>query len=103
MSQPYLLPFTSMPDLEPDVAPPCKKPRSLAAVLLHISSEENSSQTPLTPLQTVMNKIASYQEFPSSSHETDPLRWWKGEEGRFPNLACLACKYLCVCGTSVPS
>ena len=94
---------TSVPDLEPDVAPPCKKHRGLAAGLLHISSEEKTSQAPVTPLQTVMNEIASYQEFPSSSPETDPLVWWKGEEGRFPNLACLAHKYLCVCGTSVPS
>ena len=36
--------------------------------------------------------------------ETDPLiLWWTGEKGHFPTLAKLAQKYLCVCGTSVPS
>ena len=32
----------------------------------------------------------------------NPLLWWKAECRRFPALAHLAAKYLCVCG-SVPS
>ena len=31
------------------------------------------------------------------------LAWWKVECGWLPNLANLAKKYLCICGTSVPS
>ena len=63
----------------------------------------SQEQTPLTPLQTIENEIASYKNFPKTTPDTDPLVWWKGEGGRFPNLAHLAQKYLTVCGTSVPS
>ncbi len=35
--------------------------------------------------------------------DADPLDWWKVEHSHFPHLAQLARKYLCVCGTSVPS
>ena len=32
----------------------------------------------------------------------NPLEWWKTENSKFPNLANLAKKYLCICGTGVP-
>ena len=35
--------------------------------------------------------------------EENPLNWWKVENQRYPTLAKLAQKYLCVCATSVPS
>ena len=35
--------------------------------------------------------------------DSDPLQWWKHEEKHLPVLAVLAKKYLCICGTSVPS
>ena len=57
----------------------------------------------LTPQETVEIEIASYLDFPYAPPETDPLVWWKEEEGRFPTLARLAWQYLCVCGTSVRS
>ena len=57
----------------------------------------------LTPQEIVESKIASYLNFTHAAPETDPLVWWKEQEGLFPTLACLAQKYLCVCGTSVPS
>ena len=82
--------------------PPTKKAKVLAAVLSNICST-SQEQTPLTPLQTIENEIASYKNFPKTTPDTDPLVWWKGEGGRFPNLAHLAQKYLTVCGTSVPS
>ena len=90
------------PETDPDNLPPMKKHKGLAAVLSSICSA-SEEQTPLTPLQTVENEITSYQNFPKTTPDTDPLAWWKGESGRFPNLAHLARKYLTVCGTSVPS
>lgn len=35
--------------------------------------------------------------------EENPLEWWKQNESRYPHLAILARKYLCVPATSVPS
>ena len=84
------------PETDPDNILPIKKHKGLAAVLSSISEE----QAPLTPLQTVENEITSYQNF---TPDTGPLAWWKGESGRFPNLAHLTCKYLTVCATSIPS
>ena len=89
---------------ESDNPPPKKKLKGLAAVLKRISDEEEPDSMPtLTPQETVESEIASYLNFPHAAPETDPLVWWKEEEGRFPTLARLARKYLCVCGTSVPS
>ena len=35
--------------------------------------------------------------------EENPLTWWKTNQGRFPLMARLARKYLCICATSAPS
>ena len=90
------------PETDPDNIPPMKKHKGLAAVLSSICSA-SEEQAPLTPLQTVENEITSYQNFPNTTPDADPVAWWKGKSGRFPNLAHLACKYLTVCATSVPS
>ena len=33
----------------------------------------------------------------------NPLTWWSRNSTRFPNVPCLAKKYLCIPATSVPS
>ena len=85
--------------------PPAKRLKGLAAVLKNIEEENGQTQmsSSLTPSQRVDKEIVSYLEFPAVEADADPLEWWKREQGRFPNLAYLARKYLCVCGTSVPS
>ena len=84
--------------------PPKKRLKGLAAVLSKITGEcHNSPRVVMTPEQKVESEIASYLDFPVASMEIDPLQWWKKEKGRFPNLAQLAKKFLCICGTSVPS
>ena len=35
--------------------------------------------------------------------EEDPLHWWKNNEPRYPLLANVARKYLCICATSTAS
>ena len=82
--------------------PPAKRLKGLAAVLKHMEQEDGhtDSSSTLTPSQRIDKEINSYLDFPGVESDTDPLTWWKMEQGRFPNLAK---KYLCVCGTSVPS
>lgn len=57
----------------------------------------------LTPEQKIDSEIASYLDFPRTDSNVDPLEWWRKECSRFPALAQLSKKYLCVCATSVPS
>ena len=81
-----------------------KRRKGLAAVLQHIAEDNNvHSVTPLTPLEKIKKEVTSYLGYPSLVPDTNPLEWWKAENGRFPNLAYLAKMYLCICGTSVLS
>ena len=95
--------ISSTPEVEE--VNPAKRLKGLAAALQHIAEENDDvhNRTPLTPLQKIKKEITSYLEYPSMEPDTNPLEWWKLENGRFPNLAYLAKKYLCICGTSIPS
>ena len=79
--------------------PPAKRLKGLAAVLQFISNEEGAAAA--RPTLTPPEKIEAYLDLPVASSDTDPLTWI--EHYRFPHLAQLARKYLCICGTSVPS
>ena len=86
--------------------PPAKRLKGLAAVISQIQKgKQSDSETTVTqtPRLQIQKEIESYLDFPPIDAEVDPLAWWKAERGRFPNLANLAKKYLCICGTSVPS
>ena len=96
---------TPIPPGEQD-AIPAKRMRGLAAVIQHIiddNDESTSAMPSLSPLQKIEKEISAYLEYPSLEADANPLAWWKAENGRFPNLAHLARKYLNICGTSVPS
>ena len=90
---------------ETDDVPPAKKAKGLAAIMSKIITEQVTDTGPsITPTQKVENELAFYLDFPMVSIDQNPLESWKTEQGRFPILAQLAKKYLCVCGgTSVPS
>ena len=45
----------------------------------------------------------AYSEITVEDTRTEPLDWWKQNSDRFPLLSTLVKKYLCVCGTSLPS
>ncbi len=48
-------------------------------------------------------EVDTYMRDNLPSLDTDPLEWWKIQKTRFPRLAILARRYLCIPGTSVPS
>ena len=50
-----------------------------------------------------VNEIQSYNSLPRSEEEIDPLQWWKNNETQYPNLAQMACDYLAIPASSVPS
>ena len=88
--------------------PPAKRLKGLAAVISQIQKgKQSESETTVTqtPRPQIQKEIDSYMylDFPPVDAEVDPLAWWKVERGQFPNIANLAKKYLCICGTSVPS
>ena len=89
------------------VSPPSKKSKGLSAIIRNIEEENGDTEslpvTSLTCEQRASNEINSYLDFPIAKPETSPLVWWKTECRRFPTLSRLAVKYLCICGTSVPS
>ena len=83
--------------------PPAKRLKGLAALLKHIEQEIEPSTSTLTPSQLIDKDKTSYLDIPAAESDIDSLSWWKSEKGRFPNLAYIARKYLCICGMSVPS
>uniref|UniRef100_A0A8C7Y9S8 HAT C-terminal dimerisation domain-containing protein n=1 Tax=Oryzias sinensis TaxID=183150 RepID=A0A8C7Y9S8_9TELE len=86
---------------EPDVGiatVPNKKKWSLGSLLA-----KRAAAATLTDEQKVESEMTIYlQEMPIDGEE-NPLTWWKRNETRFPFLARLARKYLCICATSTPS
>ena len=82
--------------------PPSKKRKGLGAILSKNFDNDAQNETPLRPRERV-EVISRYLDLPVVEMDSDPLQWWKHEEKRLPVLAVLAKKYLCICGTSVPS
>ena len=86
---------------EPEGAPPPpKKSKGLGAILLKVAPDKPQRAESVTErigrslITSSCCQILTLME---------PLSWWKREQHSFPILAQLAHKYLCVCGTSVPS
>ncbi|XP_073672068.1 E3 SUMO-protein ligase ZBED1-like [Paramisgurnus dabryanus] len=48
-------------------------------------------------------EVDTYVKDSRPSLESNPLDWWRANQTRFPRLAILAQRYLCIPGTSVPS
>ena len=60
-------------------------------------------EEPSSPNARIKKEIQLFRDKPAIDSDSDPLRWWADEQKRLPILSGLARKYLCVCGTSVPS
>lgn len=48
-------------------------------------------------------EVSQYKKEPSINATENPLTWWRQNNERYPSLAFLAKKYLCIPATSVPS
>ena len=81
--------------------PPTKKAKALSKVLAHCLGR--SQPHVLTPHQQVKQELDQYLSHPQLDDEESPLLWWKTEAVRYPKVAKLARKYLCLCATSVPA
>ena len=82
------------------VPPPNKKYKGLSKILSHCFS---NLVVQLSPPQKVKQEIDQYLTHPQLDIEGNPLEWWRSESVRYPILAKLARKYLCLCATSVPA
>ncbi|CAB4441707.1 unnamed protein product [Rhizophagus irregularis] len=49
------------------------------------------------------NKIMEYLAIPVESIDIDPCEWWKHHKVQYPLLEKIACDYICIPATSVPS
>ena len=53
-----------------------------------------------TPEQRVHIEMAKYFQEEVADGETNALEWWRGNKSRFPMMAKMALKYLCIPATS---
>ena len=86
--------------------PVTKKVKGLAGILKKVVQGETSISSGafvLNDAEKVEKEVNHYLDLPCADPESDPLHWWRSERKRFPILAMLATKCLCICGTSVPS
>ena len=93
---------SSSSEAVPPGPPPNKKSKGLSKILSHCLSDLVVQQQ-LSPQQKIKQEIDQYLTHPQLDISEDPLEWWKSESIRYPVLAKLARKYLCICATSVPA
>lgn len=80
---------------------PKKKKWSLGSLLAKRAA--TASAATLTDEQKVESEMSMYLQEMAIDGEEDPLTWRKTNKKRFPFMARLARKYLCICATSTPS
>uniref|UniRef100_A0A1A8B204 6-phosphofructo-2-kinase/fructose-2, 6-biphosphatase 1 n=1 Tax=Nothobranchius furzeri TaxID=105023 RepID=A0A1A8B204_NOTFU len=80
-------------------SPPPKK-TAMAELFGEVFKKQDQVKT---LAQVVEDEVASYRLAESIGVDADPFRWWKTNEHKFPHVAKVAKRLLCVPGTSVPS
>ncbi|XP_052753998.1 E3 SUMO-protein ligase ZBED1-like [Galleria mellonella] len=63
----------------------------------------NDSTTQQTPISSASIMLKQYLDAPYLDRKKDPLQFWEERKHIFPSLYRMACKYLCIPATSVPS
>ena len=82
--------------------PKQKKIKGLSAVLQHcLGTSSCCNHEEVSNEERVDREIKQYEDNPPVEVSVEALDWWSKEEKKFSVLSCLACKYLCICGTSV--
>ena len=79
-----------------DQLPPCKKQKTVSSYLEGDFSDEKSDSIEHEMRQYLHDKVTRVST-------RNPLMWWKNNAGKFPQVAKLARKFLCIMGRSVPS
>ena len=80
-----------------EVEPPTKRKPAHSALDDLLGCEDD------TNADSVIAEVTAYLNEKPAKRSIDPLEWWAVHTTRFPRLALLAKKYLCVPATSVPS
>jgi len=84
--------------------PPTKKAKGLSKILSkRLGGGGSGVGSSLTTHEKIKQELDQYLCHPQLDMENSPLEWWKSEQSRYPRLAKLARRYLCVCATSVAS
>jgi len=81
--------------------PLSKKRKGKFSLIFGKTAATNSHS--LTITERIQCKVEMYLQYPILDIDKSPLQWWNLETSRIPLLSFVACKYLSVCVTSVPS
>ena len=82
--------------------PPPPPPKKIKPSLGSLLGKAKQPVT-LTEEQRANAEVTAYLQEDALDGDSDPLAWWKANENRFPLMAKIASKYLCICATSSPS
>ncbi len=83
--------------------PAKKKPKTLLGQLLGDMFSQKDNNRPLSIKQKAELELQHYVDEASPALDANPLAWWKEHNHRFPNIANIAIKLLCIPATSTPS
>ncbi|KAK7929626.1 hypothetical protein WMY93_006021 [Mugilogobius chulae] len=80
-------------------SPPQKR-----SAMAELFGEVFKTQEQEKPFEAIIEEeVSTYRSAPSIHVDANPFIWWKTNEAKFPHVAELARRHLCVPGTSVAS
>lgn len=89
---------------EPSAAPPPAKKKRLSDLLQNRRVQLSGRQVQAASRRLQVDaELTRYLQEEVLDTSADPLLWWRENEKRFPLLATLAKKFMCICATSCSS